>query len=226
MNGLLMDDKQLHQEPNGTGRTAQPALFRSALSDKAGLSRNETIACRQPSRPRYLGTSHGQYVDAFTDWTMRRIDELVTESQDTPLVVPLTVTFAPNSCRPDRVLREYERFYARLCRLLINNPERPSKRHLLPFAIAFRDDPSTRPNKRRARPSAFSVFSNHPSVAPHVHSLIVIHPRLTDRFLAIVDTLEATWRSIPVQASDASLPGRPTGRCMPIGRSMRTCRSP
>jgi hypothetical protein len=87
--------------------------------------------------------------------------------------------------------------------LLINNPERPSKRHLLPFAIAFRDDPSTRPNKHRDRPSAFAIFSNHPSVAPHVHSLIVIHPRLTDRFLTIVDTLEATWRRIPVQASDA-----------------------
>jgi hypothetical protein len=161
------------------------------------------IACRQPSRPRYLCTSHGQYVDALTDWTMQRIDELAAECQDTPLVVPLTVTFAPNSCRPDRVLREYERFYARLCRLLIKNPERPSKRYLLPFAIAFRDDPSTRPNKHRERPSAFAVFSNHPSVAPHVHSLIVIHPRLAGRFLTIVDTLEATWRSIPVQASDA-----------------------
>jgi hypothetical protein len=153
---------------------------------------------------------------------MQRIDELAAECQDPPLVVPLTVSFALNSTRPDRVLREYERFYARLCRLLINNPERPSKRHLLPFAIAFRDDPSTRPNKRRARPSAFSVFSNHPSVAPHVHSLIVIHPRLTDRFLAIVDTLEATWRRIPVQASDArsSLPSGPSDRAMYVNRTL------
>ena len=47
-NGLLMNDKQLHQEPDGTGRTAQPALFRTVLSDETGLSRNETIACRQP----------------------------------------------------------------------------------------------------------------------------------------------------------------------------------
>jgi hypothetical protein len=161
---------------------------------------------------------------------MRRIDELVTESQDTPLVVPLTVTFAPNSCRPDRVLREYERFYARLCRLLINNPERPSKPHLLPFAIAFRDDPSTRPYKHRDRPSAFAIFSNHPSVAPHVHSLIVIHPMLTDRFLAIVETLEATWKGIPRPGLGREIvppyfPGRATGRCMSTGRYMRTCRS-
>ena len=74
---------------------------------------------------------------------MQRADQLVTEAQGIlPLVVPLTVTFAPNSIRADQVLREYERFYARLCRLLINNPECPSKRHLLPFAIAFRDDPT------------------------------------------------------------------------------------
>jgi hypothetical protein len=107
--------------------------------------------------------------------------------------------------------------------LLINNPERPSKRRLLPFAIAFRDDPSTRPDKHRARPSAFAVFSNHPSVAPHVHSLIVIHPRLTGRFLTIVDTLEATWRSIPVQASDATsspLLSGPTDRAMYVNRTL------
>jgi hypothetical protein len=153
---------------------------------------------------------------------VRRIDELAAECQDPPLVVPLTVTFALNSTRPDRALREYERFYARLCRRLVNNPERPSKRHLLPFAIAFRDDPSTRPDKHRARPSAFAVFSSHPSVAPHVHSLIVIHPGLAHRFLAIVDALEATWRRIPVQARDASsfLPSGTSDRAMYVNRTL------
>jgi hypothetical protein len=116
-------------------------------------------------------------------------------------VVPLTVTFSLGSIRPDSVLREYERFYARLCRLLVNNYERPSKRHLLPFAIAFRDDPSTRPDKHRERPSSHAILSNHPSVAPHVHSLLVVHPSLADRFLEIVDTLEATWRRIPLRTA-------------------------
>ena len=77
----------------------------------------------------------------------------------------------------------------------------PSKRHLLPFALAFRDDPSTRPDKHRERPSSLAVFSNHPSVAPHVHSLIVVHPTLADRFLEIVPSLEATWRSIHFRAA-------------------------
>jgi hypothetical protein len=196
-----MTDTQLQQESSGTGRTAQAALSQSAVTSDRGSNQDDTKAHRQPPWPRCAGLSHDSYVDAFTDWTMRRIDELAVESQEPPLVVPLTVTFTPNHVRPDRVLREYERFYARLCRLLMNNPERPSKRHLLPFAIAFRDDPSTRPNKHRDRPSAFAIFSNHPAVAPHVHSLIVIHPNLAERFLAIVDTLEETWRGIPVHAS-------------------------
>jgi hypothetical protein len=148
--------------------------------------------------------SHDRNVDAFTDWIIQWIDELVALNQGLPLVVPLTVTFSPGSIRPDQVLREYERFYARLCRLLVKNHERPSKRSLLPFAIAFRDDPSTRPGKHRDRPSAFAVFSSHPSVAPHVHSVLVVHPTLADRFLMIVDSLEATWRGIPVRTADAT----------------------
>jgi hypothetical protein len=82
----------------------------------------------------------------------------------------------------------------------VKNHERPSKRHLLPFALAFRDDPSTRPGKHRERPSAHAVFSCHPSVAPHVHSVLVVHPRLVDRFMGIAGALEGTWRSIRVRA--------------------------
>jgi hypothetical protein len=159
------------------------------------------FAYRRPSILNNPHDSHGRHVDAFTDWIVQRVDELVALNQGLPLVVPLTVTFSPGSTRPDKVLREYERFYARLCRLLINNPERPSRRRLLPFALAFRDDPSTRPDKYRHRPTALAVFSNHPSVAPHVHSVVVVHPRLVDRFLGIVPSLEATWRRIPVRTA-------------------------
>jgi len=145
--------------------------------------------------------SHARRVDAFTDWIVQRIDELVALDQGLPLVVPLTVTLSLGSIAPDQVLREYERFYARLCRLLMCNPERPSKRRLLPFAVAFRDDPSTRPDKYRRRPTVYDIFFNHPSVAPHVHSLIVVHPTLADRFLDSAPTLEAIWRSISVRSA-------------------------
>ena len=143
--------------------------------------------------------SHGRLVDAWTDWILERTDHLLAANDGLPLVVPLTVTFSLGSIRPDQVLREYERFYARLCRLLICNYERPSKRQLLPFAVAFRDDPSTRPRKYRDRPSLLDVLSNHPTIAPHVHSLVVVHPGLADWFLKIVPSLEATWRRIPVR---------------------------
>ena len=130
----------------------------------------------------------------FTDWVIRRFDDLVSEGAGPPLVVPLTCTFAPLSMRPDAVLVQFERFYARLCRSLMNNHERPSKRHLLPLVIAWRDDPRTRPDKYRARPSH---VRSEPSFAPHVHAIMVIHPALVARFRDIAGTLEDTWREIP-----------------------------
>src|SRR5262249_54331964 len=183
-----------HQPINGP-HPSNPAWLRS---NSSGPTRVATMTSCRPCSD----TSYGCLVDAWTDWILERTDHLLAADQGLPLVVPLTVTFALGSIRPDLVLREYERFYARLCRRLINNCERASKRHLLPFAIAFRDDPSTRPDKHRERPSSRAVFSNHPTVAPHVHSVLVVHPSLADRFLEIVPSLEATWRSIPVRLAN------------------------
>jgi hypothetical protein len=157
-----MNDRHLQQESSGTGRTAQAALFQPAAITDRGSSQDNVKAYRQPAWPRCARLSHGQYVDAFTDWIVQRADQLVTEAQDLPLVVPLTVTFTPNSIRPHQVLREYERFYARLCRVLINNPERPSKRDLLPLSpfgmihlvvpTSIEIDPPLLPSSRTIRP--------------------------------------------------------------------------
>jgi hypothetical protein len=187
------------------GRTFSFPRLPTTGHPSAALAPIAPFAYRRPSvlNP---DASHARLVDSFTDWIVQRVDELVALNQGLPLVVPLTVTFSPKSTAPHQVLREYERLYARLCDLLVNNHERPSKRHLLPFALAFRDDPSTRPAKHRDRPSAFAVFSCHPTVAPHVHSLIVVHPTLVDRFLGIVDRLEAIWRGIPVRTSSFDAP--------------------
>jgi hypothetical protein len=198
-----MNDRHHQPAQISSGQAAHVPLaplapsFSSPQSPSAAPS-----ACRRPSIFNHPADSHTRHVDAFTDWIVQRVDELVALDQGLPLVVPLTVTFSLGSIAPDQVLGEYERFYARLCRLLMNNHERPSKRHLLPFALAFRDDPSTRPGKHRDRPSAFAVFSNHPSVAPHVHSMVVVHPTFVDRFLTIVDELPAIWRRIPVWTAD------------------------
>jgi hypothetical protein len=209
-----MDDDRLHQpaqvSPEEPADVSLVPLAPSLSSPQRPTTRRPSAALapiapfayRQSSILNHPDASHARLVDAFTDWVVRHIDELVALDQGLPLVVPLTVTFSLGSTRQDQVLREYERFYARLCDLLINNHDRPSKRHLLPFALAFRDDPSTRPGRHRDRPSAFAVFSNHPSVAPHVHSVVVVHPMLVDRFLGIVKTLEETWQRIPVRTVD------------------------
>ena len=68
------------------------------------------------------------------------------------------------------------------------NPERPSKRRLLPLVLAFRDEAHTRPDKH---PCGRDFF-NRPAVAPHVHSIMVIHPALRRRFLEIAGDLETS----------------------------------
>jgi hypothetical protein len=198
-----MNDRHHQPAQMNSGEAAHVSLaplapsFSSPQSPQSPQSPSAApSACVQPSIFNRPNASHGRHVDAFTDWIVQRVDELVALDQGLPLVVPLTVTFSPGSTRPDRVLREYERFYARLCNLLIGNHERPSKRHLLPFALAFRDDPSTRPDKYRRPPTQRALFFNEPSVAPHVHSLLVVHPSLADRFLSIAPSLESVWRRI------------------------------
>jgi hypothetical protein len=197
-----MNDRHHQPAQMSPGRAAHVPL--APLAPSFSSPQNPSAApsaCRQPSIFNHPAASHAWHVDAFTDWIVQRVDQLVASDQGLPLVVPLTVTFLLGSTAPEQVLREYERFYLRLCSLLMNNHERPSKRHLLPFALAFRDDPSTRPGKHRDRPSALAVFSCHPSVAPHVHSMLVVHPRLVDRFMEIVGTLEATWRGIALRTA-------------------------
>jgi hypothetical protein len=140
---------------------------------------------------------------------MDEIERLAFEHDRAPLVVPITVTFALTSTLPIDVLREFERLYARLCRMMINNSERPSKRHLLPFCVAWRDDPSTRPDKLSARPPSQAAFFVHPAVASHVHALMIVHPCLVERFLEVRDELPAVWRDI---ATGRGVGGRPTYR--------------
>jgi hypothetical protein len=164
-----MDDDRLHQPAQKSSKQAAHAplvplapsfsspWLPTTYHPSVPLPAVAPFTYRRPSVPNHPAGSNGGLVDAFTDWIVLRIDELVALDQGLPLVVPLTVTFSPGSTAPDQVLREYERFYARLCDLLMCNPDRPSKRSLLPFAIAFRDDPSTRPGKHRDRPTALAA---------------------------------------------------------------------
>jgi hypothetical protein len=132
--------------------------------------------------------------DIFAQWVTSRFQSL--SMYGSPLIVPITATFKPGSIRQDKVLGEFERFYHLLCSLLVNNCHRPSKRHLKPFAIAWRDDPRTRPDKYRARPAWHAAFFSHPSVVPHVHGVMVIHPQLVDRFRAVVGELRGVWQGM------------------------------
>lgn len=141
---------------------------------------------------------HRQTVDAWTDNLADRLRALTDHNDGMPLFVPITVTFKAMSIRDDEVLGEFSRFYARLARLLVRNSDRPSKREFLPFAVAWRDDPSTRPDKYHSRPT---TFSNHPSMAPHVHALTIIHPSVAQSFLEIAGSLESIWQRMSIGSS-------------------------
>ena len=158
----------------------------------------------------------------MADWFVSRFDELAS-AEGSPLLVPFTATFAPGAVRADQVPREFERFYARLCRRLVNNHERPSKRPLLPFTVAWRDDPRTRPGKYERRPRC---FSDHPEVAPHVHGLMLVRPSLVERFETIDGDLEATWRAIPYRPARPFADAlyrfeRPAGQPIYVNRTLR-----
>ena len=152
-----------------------------------------------------------QRVDAWTDNLTDRLMALADQKTDLPLFVPITVTFKPMSIRDDEILIEFSRFYTRLTRMIITNPDRPSKKELLPFTVAWRDDPSTRPDKYYARPTA---LSNYPSFAPHIHALMIVHPALANKFLDVADTLQTTWIEIPIQTSGPKQ--KALGSSMPI----------
>ena len=156
----------------------------------------------------------------MADWFVSCFYELAA-GDGSPLLVPFTATFAPGSVRADQVLSEYARFYDRLCDKLVNNRERPSKRPLLPFTVAWRDDPRTRPGKHQRRPRC---FSDHPEVAPHVHGLMLVRPSLVGRFESIAGDLEQTWRSIPHHPDNPFAVfrfERPAGQPIYVNRSLR-----
>ena len=191
------------------------------------MTKTLSTATDRPSKPATAGGLWSRHPDAhptdcYVDWVLKHYRAL--SSSGSPLIVPVTATFKPGSIRPDEVLREFERFYARLCSRLVKNYERPSKRHLLPFAIVWRDDPRTRPDKYSARPARHAQFFNHPSVAPHVHGLLVIHPQLVDRFMK-------TSQALGTRVGEASRPlmvkprSCATGRCISTWRAARACRA-
>ena len=127
------------------------------------MTKPPSTATNSPSKPTIAGGLLSRHSDAhptdcYVDWVLEHYRALSSPASQPPLIVPLTATFKPGSIRPVEVLLEFERFYARLCHRLVNNYDRPSKRHLLPFAISWRDDPRTRPDKYSARPARHAQF--------------------------------------------------------------------
>jgi hypothetical protein len=122
----------------------------------------------------------------------------------------LTVTFVPIETKradhipipPHRCFALFEQFYVRLLSKLMNNFER--KRALQPLAYVYADYPFTKREKTYATLSSTEQFQvnpyrfhpDHPETTCHIHSVMVVAPKLVDRFRAIKPTLERYFQDL------------------------------
>jgi len=140
--------------------------------------------------------SGSENVDYFTDLMLSFVERLAAANGRPPLIVPMTLTVPRRSMSPGRLLVEFERFYDLMCGELVQTYDPDSRVPLLPFTIALHRESSWCPGTCRSRDALpFSAYDD-PGLA-RVRPLSVIHPTLSERFLAAAGTLEETWRSVP-----------------------------
>jgi hypothetical protein len=114
-----------------------------------------------------------------------------TYNEIKPTLIFLTVTGRIGSIKNKDMLKSmFVTFYYHMIRMLITNPTRQSKRYLLPFTIYYLDDSSTRDRSKKA-----SYLYENPSITNHIHSIMVIHPLLSNKFTSL-ENLENAWRRL------------------------------
>jgi hypothetical protein len=122
----------------------------------------------------------------------------------------LTTTFVPVESKrddhlsipPHRCFVFFEQFYVRLLSRLMNNFER--KRWLQPLTYVYIDYPFTKREKTYATlslieqflASPFHFYPEHPETTCHIHSVMLIAPKLVARFETIQPSLANLFQSL------------------------------
>jgi hypothetical protein len=122
----------------------------------------------------------------------------------------ITTTFVPVESKrhghipipPHRCFVFFERFYVRLLSRLMNNFER--KRWLQPLTYVYADYPFTKRKKAYAtlspteqfRANQFHFYPEHPETTCHIHSVMLVAPKLVARFKAIQPSLANLFQSL------------------------------
>jgi hypothetical protein len=138
-----------------------------------------------------------------------------------PKLLFVTATFVPiEEAKPNAIpipastcLEAFEQFYVRgFLSKLIGHYGRPNLRDLQPLAFAFIDYPFSKRKKSYATLPQFEqslkkgrLAREHPETTPHIHALMVLHPRLVEKFEAKRSEFEPLFRSL-----------RPTNRTLDI----------
>ena len=101
---------------------------------------------------------------------------------------------------PRRCFGLGEQLYVRLLPSLMANFDR--KRHLQPRTYMYYDLPCSKRDKSFATLSAYEQWkanrarSEHPEIDTHLHSVMLVHPALTQRFAEIAPTLEEIFQRL------------------------------
>ncbi len=148
--------------------------------------------------------------------TEKRIEHLTSEyhrlwtDADSRQFWFLSNTFVPVEAKradhipipPHRCFALYEQFYVRLFSKLMNNFER--KWSLQPLTYVYADNPFTKHEKTYAtlspteqfRVGQFHFHPDHPETTCHIHSVMLVAPKLVDRFKAVAPDLENLFQSL------------------------------
>lgn len=99
--------------------------------------------------------------------------------------------------KPKEAFERFEKFYTYLLSKLMNNFDRPSKRHLQPITYAFIDTPSSKhkkkgksdPFKRSPQTARANIIGKaHPDDSVHIHALMLVRPEIKQRFDKLIET--------------------------------------
>lgn len=104
---------------------------------------------------------------------------------------------------PSVCFAHFERFYVRMLSLLMNKYRRSSLRYLQPLTYAYLDYPFTKRKKTYSNLSPFQKMKRnhrlskaHPETTPHIHSVMLLHPNILDRFQTKIPQLEPLFQRL------------------------------
>ena len=174
------------------------------------LMKHSRLRSRITNQSDPITLPYAMLIESHLEHLHREYDRVKTDEGTPPEFWFVTTTFLPFKSKradyipikPRRCVELYEKFYVRLLSRLMNNFQR--KRHLQPLTYVYIDFPFTKKKKSYATLSPTEQFKinpyryslDHPETTPHIHSVMLIPPKLVDRFKTLAPSLESLFENL------------------------------